>query len=69
METKSDFDFKLVDLVRANALLYVNEVRISPYNLMKKRNEIWRSIASSLGVESKFANILKCPYYIQIIFI
>ncbi|XP_014088790.3 transcription factor Adf-1 [Bactrocera oleae] len=57
METKSDFDFKLVDLVRANALLYVNEVRISPYNLMKKRNEIWRSIASSLGVETKYCVI------------
>lgn len=61
METESVFDSKLVDLVRANPLLYEKEVRSSPYNLMKKKTELWRSIASSLGVESKFANMVKHP--------
>ncbi|XP_067642839.1 uncharacterized protein [Eurosta solidaginis] len=50
----SDYDTKLVDLVRANPLLYEKEVRNSPYDLMKKKTELWRSIASSLGAEGKF---------------
>lgn len=53
MAAKMDFDAKLVDLVCANPLLYKKEVRSSPYNLMKKKIELWRSIAASLGVDSK----------------
>uniref|UniRef100_A0A0C9RDX4 Adf1_2 protein n=2 Tax=Endopterygota TaxID=33392 RepID=A0A0C9RDX4_9HYME len=57
MEAKLDFDSKLIDLVRANPLLYEKEVRSSPYHLMKKKSELWRSIASSLGVETKYCVI------------
>ncbi|XP_054733405.1 uncharacterized protein LOC129241210 isoform X2 [Anastrepha obliqua] len=57
MTSRLDFDTKLVDLVRANPLLYEKEVRSSPYNLMKKKAELWRSIASSLGVETKYCVI------------
>ncbi|XP_012157133.1 transcription factor Adf-1 isoform X2 [Ceratitis capitata] len=54
MAAKMDFDAKLVDLVCANPLLYKKEVRSSPYNLMKKKIELWRSIAASLGVDTKY---------------
>ncbi|XP_011179686.2 transcription factor Adf-1 [Zeugodacus cucurbitae] len=57
MDVKSDFDTKLVEMVRANPLLYEKEVRSTPYDLMKKKTELWRSIASSLNVETKFCVI------------
>ncbi|XP_017475586.1 PREDICTED: transcription factor Adf-1 [Rhagoletis zephyria] len=57
MASKMDFDVKLIDMVRANPLLYEKEVRSSPYDLMKRKNELWRSIASSLEVETKYCVI------------
>ncbi|XP_017074163.1 transcription factor Adf-1 [Drosophila eugracilis] len=48
----SEFDTRLIELVRANPKLYERELRSTPYEAHKKRNsEIWRSISTSLNTE------------------
>lgn len=50
----SDFDSRLIELVRANPKLYERGLRSTPYDAQKKqRSEIWRSIATSLNTDGK----------------
>ncbi|KAH8380460.1 hypothetical protein KR009_010772 [Drosophila setifemur] len=45
----SDFDARLIELVRANPSLYERELRSKPYDASRKRKmEIWLSISTSL---------------------
>ncbi|XP_017129484.1 uncharacterized protein LOC108147463 [Drosophila elegans] len=49
----SEFDTRLIELVRANPKLYERELRSTPYEANKKRNtEIWRSISTSLNTDA-----------------
>uniref|UniRef100_A0A6P4EKY3 LOW QUALITY PROTEIN: transcription factor Adf-1 n=1 Tax=Drosophila rhopaloa TaxID=1041015 RepID=A0A6P4EKY3_DRORH len=49
----SEFDTRLIELVRANPKLYERELRSTPYEGNKKRNtEIWRSISTSLNTDA-----------------
>lgn len=50
----SDFDNRLIELVRANPSLYEREVRSTPYDSSKKKRELWCSIATSLKTDGKF---------------
>ncbi|KAM7358893.1 uncharacterized protein ACRADG_003684 [Cochliomyia hominivorax] len=52
--TDPDFDSKLIDMVRANPLLYEKDLRTTPYNDMKKKFELWSHIATSLGRDTKY---------------
>ncbi|KAH8360573.1 uncharacterized protein LOC110189939 [Drosophila serrata] len=48
----SDFNMRLIELVRANPNLYERELRTTPYDTNKKRKtEIWRSISASLKTD------------------
>ncbi|KAH8240159.1 hypothetical protein KR032_011729 [Drosophila birchii] len=48
----SDFNKRLIELVRANPNLYERELRSTPYDTNKKRKtEIWRSISASLNTD------------------
>jgi len=50
----SEFDTRLIELVRANPKLYERELRSTPYEAHKKRNsEIWGSISTSLNTDGK----------------
>lgn len=55
--TDIDFDSKLIDLVRANPILYEKDLRTTPYMDMKKKFELWSHIATSLERDSKFLNL------------
>ncbi|KAH8326841.1 hypothetical protein KR067_010092 [Drosophila pandora] len=49
----SDFDSRLIELVRANPKLYERGLRSTPYNAQKKqKTEIWGSIATSLNTNA-----------------
>ncbi|EDX09717.1 uncharacterized protein LOC6737292 [Drosophila simulans] len=49
----SQFDTRLIELVRANPKLYERELRNAPYEAHKKRHpEIWSSIATSLNSDA-----------------
>ncbi|TDG52726.1 hypothetical protein AWZ03_000959 [Drosophila navojoa] len=52
MSTCSQFDNRLIELVRSNPSLYEREVRKSPYDSSKKKKtELWCSIATSLKTD------------------
>lgn len=51
----SEFDNRLIELVRANPSLYEREVRSTPYDSSRKKRELWCSIATSLKTDGKFA--------------
>jgi len=59
----SQFDTRLIELVRANPKLYERELRNAPYEAHKKRHpEIWSSIATSLNSEGKkLINCINIP--------
>ncbi|XP_037807154.1 uncharacterized protein LOC119600744 [Lucilia sericata] len=52
--TDIDFDSKLIDLVRANPILYEKDLRTTPYMDMKKKFELWSHIATSLNRDTKY---------------
>ncbi|XP_016966081.1 uncharacterized protein LOC108035149 [Drosophila biarmipes] len=48
----SEFDTRLIELVRANPQLYERDLRSTPYDAHKKRHsEIWGSISTSLNTD------------------
>lgn len=52
-----DFDRKLIDLIKANPMLYEKDLRSTPYTDMKKKFELWSHIATSLNSDSKFSQM------------
>ncbi|XP_075162057.1 uncharacterized protein LOC142234763 isoform X1 [Haematobia irritans] len=48
-----EFDRKLIDLIKANPMLYERDLRSSPYNDMKKKFELWSHIGQSLNRDTK----------------
>uniref|UniRef100_A0A1A9WTG8 MADF domain-containing protein n=1 Tax=Glossina brevipalpis TaxID=37001 RepID=A0A1A9WTG8_9MUSC len=56
-----EFDSKLINLVKANRILFMNELRSNPYAEERKKLELWRHIATSLGCETKYC-ILRWKY-------
>ncbi|KAL9901762.1 uncharacterized protein LOC119645105 [Glossina fuscipes] len=57
----NDFDSKLINLIKANRILYTKELRSNPYAGERKKLELWRHIATSLGCETKYC-ILRWKY-------
>lgn len=57
-----DFDRKLIDLIKANPMLYEKDLRSTPYTDMKKKFELWSHIATSLNSDSKFSPYQFGPY-------
>ncbi|XP_037935288.1 uncharacterized protein LOC119669463 [Teleopsis dalmanni] len=53
METGIEFDLKLIEFVKANPILYQRELRVTPYQCIKEKTEIWKSIAVSLKTNHK----------------
>lgn len=50
--TDTEFDSRLIDLVKANPILYEKELRTTPYMDMKKKFSLWSHISTSLNRES-----------------
>ncbi|KAI9587078.1 uncharacterized protein LOC119645254 [Glossina fuscipes] len=49
------FDFKLIDLVQPNPVLYMRQIPgMSSFEIMKTKNNIWQQIALEMGQEVKF---------------
>jgi len=49
------FDFKLIDLVEPNPVLYKRS-GLSNYDAMKAKTDIWARIAEMMGCDGKSAN-------------
>ncbi|XP_073838371.1 uncharacterized protein [Musca autumnalis] len=49
-----EFDRKLIELIKANPMLYEKDLRSSPYTDMKKKFELWSHIATSLDCDTKY---------------
>ncbi|XP_065360350.1 uncharacterized protein LOC135954199 [Calliphora vicina] len=52
--TDLEFDSKLIELVRANPILYEKDLRTTPYMDMKKKFELWSHISTTLNRDTKF---------------
>ncbi|XP_061398970.1 uncharacterized protein LOC133334654 [Musca vetustissima] len=52
--TDMEFDRKLIELIKANPMLYEKDLRSSPYTDMKKKFELWSHIATSLNCDTKY---------------
>lgn len=63
----SEFDNRLIELVRANPSLYKSEVRRTPYDSSRKKRELWCSIATSLKTDGKF--VCCVPFGITYVFV
>ncbi|KAM8707877.1 hypothetical protein ACLKA7_014927 [Drosophila subpalustris] len=48
------FDFKLIDHVEPNTLLYKRQTGLSNYDVMKAKNEIWSKIAEIMDCDVDF---------------
>jgi len=48
------FDFKLIDHVEPNTLLYKRQTGLSNYDVMKAKTEIWSKIAEIMDCDGNF---------------